>query len=263
MDKIINKFFGEVDFSSFSECGTEKNDCVVCLRDNYFEATEIDYNCENKRKLYVVRYLPVHVKEVQSALNQISLKRASELLDKKVLNVMCLGGGPGTDNAAFNKWLVSCRLFDKKSVTRVNIVRVDRCEEWDEISPHIIAHAFPDDIIVKYIKVNHDVTKHELKAGGKIDLVIASYLLSEISNKDIPKVVGNIRKNIGSNATIVINDRNQTEVRQKIENLYKLLGCKFESDSSQLHCGFSFDSKIVESAQPKFNTSSIRYSGEL
>ncbi|CAK3436411.1 conserved hypothetical protein [Vibrio crassostreae] len=263
MNNIINKFFGEVDFESFNECETGKSDCVVCLRDNYFEATEIDYDCENKRKLYVVRYLPVHIKEVRSALDLISSKRENMLLDKKVLNVMCLGGGPGTDNAAFNKWLVNCRLFDKRSITRVNIVRVDRCEEWSEISPSIINHAFPDDITVKYIKANHDVAKHEIKVGGKIDLVIASYLLSEISDEDIPKVVENIKKNINKNATIVINDRNQSEVTQKIEKVYELLGCEYVSDSSRMHCDFSFDGKIVETAQPKFSTSSIRYVGEL
>ena len=87
MNNIINNFFDEVDFNSFANCGVGKDDCVGCLSDNYFEATEINYDCENKRKLYVVRYLPVHVKEVQSALSLISTKRANELLGKRVLNV--------------------------------------------------------------------------------------------------------------------------------------------------------------------------------
>ncbi|EGS7961799.1 hypothetical protein I4S89_003676, partial [Vibrio cholerae] len=138
-----------------------------------------------------------------------------------------------------------------------------RCEEWSEISPSIITHAFPDDIRVKYIKANYDVAKHEIKIGGKIDLVIASYLLSEISDEDIPKVVENIKNNINKNATIVINDRNQSEVTQKIEKVYELLGCEYVSDNSRMHCDFSFDDKIVKSAQPKFSTSSIRYVGEL
>ncbi|EHR0574684.1 hypothetical protein KS872_004486 [Vibrio parahaemolyticus] len=263
MNNIINNFFDEVDFNSFANCGVGKDDCVGCLSDNYFEATEINYDCENKRKLYVVRYLPVHVKEVQSALSLISTKRANELLGKRVLNVICLGGGPGTDSAAFNKWLVSQRLFDKKSLTRVNVVRVDRCEEWNEISPRIINHAFPDDLVVKYTKSNHDLTKHNLNTSIKADLVIASYLLSEISLEDIPKVAENIKNNITDKATIVINDRNQEEVRQRIEKLYELLGCEFELDSTQFHCGISIDNAIVENAKPKLLTKSIRYAGEL
>ncbi|ENK0806007.1 hypothetical protein ACTQ7D_000384 [Vibrio fluvialis] len=263
MNNIINIFFNEVDFNSFANCGVGKDDCVGCLSDNYFEATEINYDCENKRKLYVVRYLPVHVKEVQSALDLISSTRTNELLGKRVLNVLCLGGGPGTDSAAFNKWLVSKRLFDKKSLTKVNVVRVDRCEEWNAISPRIIKHAFPDDLDVNYKRSNNDLTKNNLNAGIKADLVIASYLLSEISLEDIPKVADNIMKNITDKATIVINDRNQAEVKQRIEKLYDILGCKFVQDGTQIHCGISIDNNIVENAKPKLMTKSIRYAGEL
>ncbi|PQJ84531.1 hypothetical protein [Aliivibrio sifiae] len=263
MDKIINKFYSEVNFDLSSGCASTKNDCVVCLRDNYFEALEIDYDCENKRKLYVVRYLPVHIKEVKSGLELMSISKREELLNKKTLNVICLGGGPGTDNAAFNKWLVSNRLFEKKAVTKVNIVRVDRCEEWNNISPYIIGHAFPDDITVKYLKVNHDVTKHNLNVGGKIDLVIASYLVSEIALSDIPKVVENLKNIINDKAVIVINDRNQPEVREKISKIFELLDCTPISNYSQLHCDYSFDPEIASKTQPKFNTSSIRYLGEI
>lgn len=263
MDKIIRKFFDEIDFSLSSTCGTEKCDCVTCLKENYFESTEIDYNCENKQKLYVVRYLPVHIKEIQSGLNLIPKRKTLELLNKKVLNVMCLGGGPGTDNAAFNKWLVNKRLFNKHSVQKVNLTRVDRCTAWSRISPHIIAHSFPDDIVAKYIKNNHDITKPGLNTSKNNDLVIISYLLSEIPDNRIPILADNIKNNISDHAVIIINDRNQHEVNRKVSALYEKLGCDYDYDTSQSDCGFSFDDDIVKIAKPKFNTNSIRHIGEI
>lgn len=104
MKKIIQEFYDEVDFDAVKSCNTsKKSSCVDCHSDSYFESTEIDYSCLNKRKLYVVRYLPVHTHEILSALNLIPADSVNELLSKKKLNVACLGGGPGTDNLAFRK----------------------------------------------------------------------------------------------------------------------------------------------------------------
>lgn len=57
MEEIIKKFYDEVDFDAAKSCSSsDKPNCVNCHSDSYFESTEIDYSCMNKRKLYVVRY---------------------------------------------------------------------------------------------------------------------------------------------------------------------------------------------------------------
>lgn len=263
METTISNFFYDVDFNSSDTCEITKDDCVQCLSDGYWD-DKVDYGCKNKRLLYVVRYLPVHTKEVRSALNLIPAEEVAKLLSNSSLNVICLGGGPGTDNRAFNKWLNFKRLFKKGKLTHVRITRVDRCSEWNDIASRIIWDEFPDDIKVTLKRNNHDVVKHNLKICNKGQVLIASYLISEIALEDIDKLADNIRRISAEGAHLVINDRNQTEVVEKIEALYKALGVKSPTVcNEQCHCGVSYPDEIRDKSKPKLNTSSIKYYGKI
>ncbi|WP_318445978.1 hypothetical protein [Photobacterium leiognathi] len=263
METTISNFFNDVDFNSSDTCEVTKDDCVRCLSEGYWD-DEVDYGCENKRLLYVVRYLPVHTKEVRAALDLIPTEEVEKLLNTANLNVVCLGGGPGTDNRAFNKWLNLKRTFKKGKLTDVRITRVDRCSEWNDISPRIIWDEFPGDIKASLKMNNHDVVKHQLKIGGKGQLLIASYLISEIALEDIDKLADNIRRISADGAHLVINDRNQTEVVEKIEALYEALGVESPIVcNAQSHCGVSYPDEIREQSRPKLNTSSIKFYGKI
>lgn len=264
MEQIVGNFFDGVDFNSAKQCKRNYEDCVTCLSQGYWDSEGIDYSCENKRTLYVVRYLPVHVREVMDALHMIPTEKQKNWFKLKQLNVVCLGGGPGTDNLAFNKWLKSKRLFHKGKITKVKILRIDRCSEWDDISPKINNEYFPNDITLDRVKNNHDVTKHALKVKDKANLIIMSYLISEIDNKKIEFLANNIKNISEKGAVIVINDRNQKEVNKKISKLYDFLGVKsLDSNREQCHCGINFSDDISTKAKPKFMTSAIKYCGVL
>lgn len=263
MEDTISNFFNEINFGLSDICDTTKNDCIQCLSDGYWD-DEVDYGCENKRLLYVVRYLPVHVREVRAALDLIPSQEVEKLLNTSKLNVVCLGGGPGTDNRAFNQWLTNKRLFKKGRITNIKITRVDRCCEWSDISPRIIWDEFPDDIHISLKINNHDVVKHKLNIAGKAKVIIASYLLSEIAKEDIYKLAKNIKRIADNSAHLLINDRNQTEVIDRIKILYKELGVESPTTcNNQFHCGISYPDEIRVQSKPKLKTSSIKFYGKI
>lgn len=264
MENLITKIYEEIDFDEIENCTSIKDNCVECCRSEYFESESIDYSCENKRKIYVVRYLPVHCKEVRLGLDLLNEGEKTEILNAEHLKVTCIGGGPGTDIMAFNYWLNYNVLFSEGNLKSIDFIRVDKCTLWDSISPKVIHSNKPSNLKVDFKKRHFDITQPNLSISHKSDLVILSYIVSEINESDIKTFANNILSTSQRNAIIVINDRDQTEVNSKIKLLMSYLNIEsFRAENSQKHCDFSFPVAIAEDVQPKFRTSSIRYAGTL
>ncbi|EPR4994968.1 hypothetical protein ACU6DI_004061 [Vibrio navarrensis] len=260
MEEIIQNFFDDIDFDDVEKCETSKEkSCVDCLSKGYFSGTQIDYSCLTKRKLYVVRYLPVHVAEVVNALKSIPTITIEQLLDKEQLNILCVGGGPGTDNLALNIWLDDVTAFEDYEVSNVTITRLDKCEEWDDISPNIIWEQQPEGLDFDLNRKLYDVTKTGLKTT-KSHLVVMSYIMSEIKENQLAALAENLLKNTYDDWVLVVNDRDEVAVTAKVEKLVKLLKGKIVvSNNSKPHCGFTYPDEIWKKAEPKIWLKSVRY----
>ncbi|EGQ8926257.1 hypothetical protein DLH98_23555 [Vibrio parahaemolyticus] len=260
MEEIIQDFFDDIDFDNVEKCDASKEkSCVDCLSNGYFSDIQIDYSCFTKRKLYVVRYLPVHVAEVVNALKSIPATAMEQLLDNKQLNILCVGGGPGTDNLALNTWLDHMTTFKDYRVSSVTITRLDKCEEWDDISPNIIWEQQPESLDFELHRKLYDVTKTGLKTT-KSHLVVMSYIMSEIKEKQLVTLAENLLKNTYDGWVLVVNDRDEVAVTAKVEKLVKLLkGRIVVNNNSKPHCGFTYPDEIWEKAEPKIWLKSARY----
>ena len=95
----------------------------------------------------------------------------------------------------------------------------------------------------------------------KYNFISMSYILSEIT-EDMNKLARNILFSVSNPTAIIINDRDEPEVRDKIDCLLREIGvsndCVFMCKDRQ-HCGITYDEEIREKVRPKLMTNSIRY----
>lgn len=49
----------------------------------YYHDNEIDYKCENKKTIYIIKYFPVHYKEIFNTLNNLPNEFFNEIKTKK------------------------------------------------------------------------------------------------------------------------------------------------------------------------------------
>lgn len=71
--ELVEKYHSLIDYDAYNKCDDKyqgANNCIRCCSDPYYKETKIDYTCPQKRKLYVVRYAPAYIREIESALKK-------------------------------------------------------------------------------------------------------------------------------------------------------------------------------------------------
>ncbi|NJA08152.1 hypothetical protein HC024_20805 [Methylococcaceae bacterium WWC4] len=262
---VVKKLHSQIEYEAYKRCGIKHqtaNDCIECCSKPYFEQIAIDYTCPQKRKIYVARYAPAYISEIYSALVRTPKKFICAMLEKTEINVASIGGGPGTDIAAFKKW-ISTKIEDNDSLEKVRFLRVDINEDWDDISPKLINLYETSHIEFEYKKIVKDIYKQPINANSfnSFDVIILSYVISEMNQDEIYLVAKHISEVISEKTLVVVNDRPQNLVKQKIDTLIEMIGgeAKIIDPSERDHCGEFYPDEIYNMVGPTIFRKSIRY----
>lgn len=260
LDDFINKLHDEVDYEMHDACANKTHgaiDCPSCCGEQYFDGKQPTYDCEQKRNIYVLRYLPAHIHENYLGALLIPEEIRNQLFAKKTVKVLSLGGGPGSDIAGFKKF-TELLTADEFQCENCEIVRVDKEDGWDKVSGQVIHLFGKPEIEFKHTKRELDVCATSTWFDGKkFDVILISYLLSELNDAQIDALAGNLKKCMSSDALLIINDRSEGVVDGKVTRLSAASG--IQRKATQLNdewARFSYGDDIAKRAKPKFSASS-------
>jgi hypothetical protein len=264
---VISDFIANIDagfdYTVCEPCGNTVGSaisCPECCHNRYYHHETIGYDCEQFRKAYVMRYLPVHIHENFLAFNTIPPEFLEQIGSNDDINVLSLGGGPGSDIAAFKKFFNNWHRH-APNIERLTIYRVDQEETWNTLASKVIDLFNCPDVELDHRRIIENVLRFRpMRQGIKFHFICLSYLLSELRLEDIPILATNLLNFAADVAAIIINDRNQDEVREKAELLLKKINAeRIAVYSESKHCGVTYDDAVKERVKPKLITSSIRY----
>ena len=127
----------------------------------------------------------MHVKENMEALRLLPDNFIKRLLELDTINIMNIGGGPGSDSFGIKTYLMNLeRSGQITSPKNIYILRVDKEEGWDEIAGFINRRIVnTNKLIFDARKKNFDITqKHEwnLQESKKYHIFTMSYFLLRI-----------------------------------------------------------------------------------
>jgi hypothetical protein len=243
------------------------SNCLECFQRQFFDGNDIGYKCDEKIYIYVARYFPVHVKEIIEALKLLPEEYFEKLFELKKINIMNIGGGPGSDSFAVKKFLI-----EKQSVGEIQgkkeiyMLRIDKENNWDGMAGFVNGR-IKDTENIKYLskKSNFDVcVKNQWALSDKkYNLFTLSYLLSEIDDEKIDTLSEFVNSYASDTVSgLIINDNNRPKVKNLKEILFHNILCNNPievEDSSRFHCGFFYEDEDRDLVNPKLSTNSIRY----
>lgn len=269
MDEIIRRCVDFVSdgYEGICDSATQNsNNCLECFKKQFWGNNEISYDCDYKINIYVGRYFPVHVKENLLAYKLLEKNFISSLLELEQINVMNIGGGPGSDSYATKKFFKDFEIFDEIDEKKINILRIDREENWNDIAGFINKSVTDSEILsFQQKRFNFDIgdRKSWKIVKRKFNIFTLSYFISEFDDHKIGLLAEYINKCASfSCSAVLVNDINLPKVNNSIHMLLSKLDClsnQIKEDNSISWCGFHFNDNDREFIRPKLKTSSVRY----
>ncbi len=264
MEGLIRYCYNKIDEKKRLKCNSSLGrDCFNCFSNMYYGNNEINYECKNKRYIYIVRYLPVHSYEIRNALRELLLRFYCEINGKKKIVFASFGAGPGVDTYAFHRWLdINHNNINCKNITAY---RIESYDEWTALAKKVMFSNCPSNFEGRYYRHIKDVTTEDVKIRKKFDIATLSYIISELDDSGVDKLIENIKNNKNDCSYIIINDRNEVDVKNKI---IKVMTEVANADYKEYlhdkeHCSFSYPNDIYLKAYPKVYCSSIYFVGKL
>ncbi|WP_368160891.1 hypothetical protein [Aeromonas sp. R5-3] len=265
MNTLIENLHAEIDFNKFSHCEhavTGISSCPQCCSRQYFYENEIDYSCEQKMKLYVLRYLPVHMSEVRYGIEKLGLH---EVINKESLNVLSLGGGPGSDIMGFRSVHRSHHMFKnifkvEPYTAKIKYLKIDINNKWDNLFQRVINtehNAKLNHVSEYYECLYENATSIDINIDIQ-DVILLSYIVSELTDVEAIDLSSNIKRWSNEKTIILVNDRNQEAVINRVDLMFKLLNAqKTGSFATSGWARFSYPDEIRDSCEVKLNRSSM------
>lgn len=265
MDTLIKELFDEIDFEQFSGCekvSPGATSCARCCARQYFDGNEIDYSCEQKMKVYAVRYYPVHMEEIATAVDSsLHMNGVEDILLTRDLSILSLGGGPGSDILGIRKRIRGYASIDSKNTYKVSFTRIEVNPIWDNIFYRAVAlGTTTQNLSEEYKTIHHDLTLNESVVLPKQDIILMSYLMSELSDAEAYMLAHRVKDLMKSNALIIINDRPEDAVKNRIK---KFLDIILPSESKEHYFtywgGFTYPEDIKNKMEPKLNMNVVSF----
>lgn len=271
MDVIVNRCIEEISQNYEGVCDSatpNSSNCFDCFQRQFFDGNEIKYECDEKINIYVARYFPVHVKEIFEALKMLPEEFYENLFKLKDINIMNIGGGPGSDSFAVKKFLIEKELAGEiEDEKKVCILRIDKETNWDNMAGFVnerIRNTEHIEFMAKKSIFDVGIQNKWSLANRKYNIFTISYLLSEIDDSKI-SILSKFINSYASSAVcgLIINDNNRYKVHQLKQSLFQNILCDIDNDdedSTRHHCGFFYKDEDRDLVNPKLTTNSIRYS---
>lgn len=258
---LVTDLEASFDYERWGACQNTVGDaesCIACCHERYFNGDEIDYECEQFRKTYIMRFLPVHIHENYLALQRIPTDVLDTIGQNGTVNFLSLGGGPGSDIAAFKKYIENGN-FENMGTQRFHIYRVDREDDWNGLATRVINIFRCRNYEIRHTKLHQDVLV-PFTNQQNIHIVTLSYLISEIAEESIQILASNISEVLANTSVIVINDRDEDIVRRKAATLLQLLHIDtYDVRNGREWCGEFYPDDVRDRVAPKLKTNSVRY----
>lgn len=264
MDKILDDIFEELDGAKWLKCEDRTPDsksCAECFRRQYFHGNHISYDCIEKRKLYVLRFFPVHSAENREGLQKISKLVLDNILKYAPIRILSMGGGPGSDIYAAIKFLREC--IDDATLHKIFVTRVDIQPLWDGFANDTIRLAagdFPLRIDTLHSDVMHGLETLKIE-DEEFDIVLCSYLISELDDSDLRALGKKIRSITWNGGVIIVNDRPENDIEERIRVLFEGAGVNPVEVTNSGWGKYIYSQKIVDALSPKLNMNSKVFIG--
>jgi hypothetical protein len=263
LEELLLENHKSVKYEKAKECedspaGVEH--CAFCLGDQYFDNNQVNYSCKDKRTVYVLRYLPVHLQEVKQCLDGLRGSDELPLNWPDPVRVLSIGGGPGSDIAGFKKFISDAGFYDENH-RNFEILRLEKVEDWNDHASKIVRLYTPEDYEFDYRRKIDDINNLPGCVKGPFDIFLLSYVVSELTELECIELGKAIDTLFNERAVVVINDRSQEEVLEKTRlilqafNVLDRFSCTTES-----WCGLHYPDELVGITAPKLNMKSRRYS---
>lgn len=257
--EALEYFDSKVDYELANTCAEEEkagNSCSQCLRMRYYSGRPVSYTCRQLRLIYVLRYLPVHFKENLDVLEALNRKGVENAWASPI-EVLALGGGPGSEIAALQAFVAAHGFFGS-SAPEIHVTRLDRVTEWDEVSEIVRLISQGAETKYKYFRIYGDVC--EVKGyKGTYDLVFFSYIVSELTDAKAVELGKSLARVLKKKCVLVFNDRNEAPVVNRIEMVAGNFPRVTQYESTEAsHVGMAYPEAIKERVGPKLSLTSYR-----
>ena len=247
MNYVFENYRGLDDFCEIERKTIDPRGCADCHRNSYFPRGNPKYECDNFKRVYLLRYLARQFEQSNFVVKEYVLGKIEGKTD---LSAVSLGGGPAPEALALLDGLSSCKgeydlFFD-------NI----ECEaSWEDIY-HDISHQFAN--YVENIKLKtafscYDVTSYVLQR--QYDIVFISWIFSEMGGQDSSSVL-ELAKNLATSpGYILVLDRCESPLVANITALVNRaqgLTLVEHDRKKHVHSIVDFPSDITDTFGPNF-----------
>jgi len=222
LEELIQNYYGDLHSERWKACVNampKSTSCIDCFQRQYFNGNKISYDCDQKRKIYVLRYLPVHQMEVFLALASIPPKINSSFLERNSLSFLSIGSGPGSDIIAFKR-LIGEGVLSADNIAKIVVNYVEIETGWDGIVKDAVG-LFAEDQRYSYQELYRDFSAEGFECDLNFDYVVLSYLVSELGDQELHNTSRNLQSCIRTPSVLIINDINEEKVVKKIKRLIK------------------------------------------
>lgn len=261
MDALITDYYNDLNPTAFSNCDAQtpsSKSCLDCFQGQYFDENEISYDCVEKRKLYLLRYFPVHKAENYQGAIRISDDVIDDWLEQGRIDILSVGGGPGSDVCGVLEYLQEVATQQEVELS-VNVTRLDIEHQWDDVFDDVMERFFP---WADYQTVHRDINAGLGSISDeRFDLVIASYLTSELSTAECMKLAKEIDSVLADGGVLMINDRPEDVVERDIRSMFQGIELSYEEYFLSSWAGYSYPNEISKAVHPKFSMNSRIFVG--
>jgi hypothetical protein len=261
MDDLIRDYHNDLNPKAFSSCDARtpgSDSCMECFKCQYFDGNEISYDCVEKRKLYVLRYFPVHCMENYHGSTNIPCDVIDSWFEYGHVDILSIGGGPGSDVCGALEYLEE-EAKRRQVELSVDIVRLDIEDQWDEVFDDVMERFFP---WVSHRTVHLDVNGGiNLISNGGFDLVTASYLTSELSAEACLNLADEVDTVLIDGGVLMINDRPEDVVERNIRSMLDRIKLSYDEYFLNSWAGYSYPNDVASVVGPKFRMNSKMFVG--
>lgn len=261
MDDLITDYYNKLNPERFDGCESKtarSHSCLDCFKNQFFDGNKISYDCEEKRKLYLLRYFFVHSMENYHGAKSIPCDVIDGWFENGHVDILSIGGGPGSDVCGVLEYL------EEEAKTRqvnlsINVVRLDIEDQWDEAFKDVMERFFPS---ANYRTVHLDANEgFETISDESFDLATASYLTSELSTEKCLNLANEIDSILVDGGVLMINDRPEGIVEQNIRSMFDQIKLIYKEQSLNGWAGYSYPNDIAAAVAPKFKMKSSMFYG--
>lgn len=265
---LIASFFEKFESIDPHKCQTCRcitkgaSSCLDCFKKQYFNGNDIDYECEEKRILYVLRFLPTHIQEIYLAFSEIPENKEDAFNRSDSFNFLAIGSGPGSDVVALQK-AIKNKILEIKDSAEVRIWRLEKESAWKPI--YLEVRKVDGGQQFHYHHKKGDALKVDFSEMKRFDIVTLSYFISEISEDEIEAFASTLRNALFDHSIVIINDRGCSDTQKKIGLFSTSAGLSLikKKKFSEEWAGFVYPNKIKDIVEPKLKMNSRFYVFEV